>query len=73
MPSTNAGAMLSVRSNHHRRPWHRFRRYLFIILKLDNKGEGGILALSALIRGASKNEHGRRENTSFSSASPEPL
>lgn len=36
-------------------------KYLFIILKLDNKGEGGILALSALIRGASKNEHGRRE------------
>lgn len=27
-------------------------KYLFIILKLDNKGEGGILALSALIRGA---------------------
>jgi KUP system potassium uptake protein len=36
-------------------------KYLFIILKLDNKGEGGILALSALIRGASKNEQGRRE------------
>lgn len=36
-------------------------KYLFIILKLDNKGEGGILALSALIRGASKSEHGRRE------------
>lgn len=36
-------------------------KYLFIILKLDNKGEGGILALSALIRGASKHEHGRRE------------
>jgi KUP system potassium uptake protein len=27
-------------------------KYLFIILKLDNKGEGGILALSALIRSA---------------------
>lgn len=27
-------------------------KYLFIILRLDNKGEGGILALSALIRGA---------------------
>ncbi len=27
-------------------------KYLFIILKLDNKGEGGILALSTLIRGA---------------------
>jgi KUP system potassium uptake protein len=27
-------------------------KYLFIILKLDNRGEGGILALSALIRGA---------------------
>lgn len=26
-------------------------KYLFIILKLDNRGEGGILALSALIRG----------------------
>lgn len=29
-------------------------KYLFIILKLDNKGEGGILALSALIRSASR-------------------
>ena len=27
-------------------------KYLFIILRLDNRGEGGILALSALIRGA---------------------
>jgi KUP system potassium uptake protein len=36
-------------------------KYLFIILRLDNKGEGGILALSALIRGASKKEHARRE------------
>lgn len=27
-------------------------KYLFIILKLDNKGEGGILALSTLIRSA---------------------
>jgi len=35
-------------------------KYLFIILKLDNKGEGGILALSALIRGASK-QVGKRE------------
>ena len=29
-------------------------KYLFVILKLDNKGEGGILALSALIRRAVK-------------------
>lgn len=29
-------------------------KYLFVILKLDNRGEGGILALSALIRGAIK-------------------
>jgi KUP system potassium uptake protein len=29
-------------------------KYLFVILKLDNKGEGGILALSTLIRGALK-------------------
>ena len=35
-------------------------KYLFIILKLDNKGEGGILALAALIRGASKQENGKR-------------
>ena len=35
-------------------------KYLFIILRLDNKGEGGILALSALIRGASKQENGKR-------------
>ena len=27
-------------------------KYLFVILKLDNRGEGGILALSALIRSA---------------------
>jgi KUP system potassium uptake protein len=36
-------------------------KYLFFILKLDNKGEGGILALSALIRGASKSIS-KREN-----------
>ena len=35
-------------------------KYLFNILKLDNKGEGGILALSALIRGASKEGKGRK-------------
>jgi KUP system potassium uptake protein len=29
-------------------------KYLFIILKLDNRGEGGILALSTLIRRATK-------------------
>lgn len=29
-------------------------KYLFIILKLDNRGEGGILALSTLIRSTSK-------------------
>lgn len=29
-------------------------KYLFVVLKLDNRGEGGILALSALIRGAVK-------------------
>ncbi|HVJ46413.1 MAG TPA: KUP/HAK/KT family potassium transporter [Luteolibacter sp.] len=29
-------------------------KYLFMILKLDNKGEGGILSLSALIRAASR-------------------
>jgi len=29
-------------------------KYLFLILKLDNKGEGGILALSALIRSSSR-------------------
>ena len=34
-------------------------KYLFIILKLDNKGEGGILALSTLIRGALKNLGGK--------------
>ena len=34
-------------------------KYLFIILKLDNKGEGGILALSTLIRGALKSLGGK--------------
>ncbi len=34
-------------------------KYLFIILKLDNRGEGGILALSTLIRGASKRFGGK--------------
>ena len=34
-------------------------KYLFIILKLDNRGEGGILALSALIRGALKRLGGK--------------
>lgn len=34
-------------------------KYLFVILKLDNRGEGGILALSALIRGAMKNLGGK--------------
>lgn len=34
-------------------------KYLFIILKLDNRGEGGILALSTLIRGALKRLGGR--------------
>jgi KUP system potassium uptake protein len=34
-------------------------KYLFIILKLDNKGEGGILALSTLIRGALRSLGGR--------------
>lgn len=34
-------------------------KYLFIILKLDNRGEGGILALSTLIRGASKRLGGK--------------
>lgn len=29
-------------------------KYLFMILRLDNKGEGGILSLSALIRSASR-------------------
>jgi KUP system potassium uptake protein len=36
-------------------------KYLFMILRLDNKGEGGILALSALIRGKSEKNHGRRD------------
>jgi KUP system potassium uptake protein len=35
-------------------------KYLFIILKLDNKGEGGILALSALIRSVSKQDESKR-------------
>ena len=34
-------------------------KYLFVILRLDNRGEGGILALSALIRGAVKNAGGK--------------
>lgn len=34
-------------------------KYLFVILKLDNRGEGGILALSALIRGALARMGGR--------------
>jgi KUP system potassium uptake protein len=34
-------------------------KYLFVILKLDNRGEGGILALSALIRGALKKIGGK--------------
>lgn len=34
-------------------------KYLFIILKLDNKGEGGILALSTLIRSAMKGLGGK--------------
>ena len=34
-------------------------KYLFIILRLDNKGEGGILALSTLIRGALKRLGGK--------------
>ncbi len=34
-------------------------KYLFVILRLDNRGEGGILALSALIRGAAKNAGGK--------------
>ena len=34
-------------------------KYLFVILKLDNRGEGGILALSALIRGALKRIGGK--------------
>ena len=33
--------------------------YLFVILRLDNRGEGGILALSALIRGAVKRLGGK--------------
>ena len=34
-------------------------KYLFIVLKFDNRGEGGILALSALIRGAVKSLGGK--------------
>lgn len=34
-------------------------KYLYVILRLDNKGEGGILALSTLIRGALKRLGGR--------------
>ena len=34
-------------------------KYLFIILKLDNRGEGGILALSTLIRGALRSLGGK--------------
>lgn len=34
-------------------------KYLFVILKLDNRGEGGILALSALIRSAVKHCGGK--------------
>jgi KUP system potassium uptake protein len=34
-------------------------KYLFIILRLDNRGEGGILALSALIRNAMKSMIGK--------------
>ncbi len=34
-------------------------KYLFVILKLDNRGEGGILALSTLIRGALRSLGGR--------------
>ena len=38
-------------------------KYLFIILKLDNKGEGGILALSTLIRGALRSLGGKDPKT----------
>ena len=34
-------------------------KYLFFVLRLDNRGEGGILALSALIRGAVKSLGGK--------------
>jgi len=34
-------------------------KYLFIILRLDNRGEGGILSLSALIRSAAKRFGGK--------------
>jgi KUP system potassium uptake protein len=35
-------------------------KYLFVILRLDNRGEGGILALSTLIRSAAKNATARQ-------------
>lgn len=35
-------------------------KYLFVILRLDNRGEGGILALSALIRGHAKDVASQR-------------
>ncbi|MFT3990318.1 MAG: potassium transporter Kup [Luteolibacter sp.] len=38
-------------------------KYLFVILRLDNRGEGGILALSALIRSASRRLGGRDPRT----------
>lgn len=38
-------------------------KYLFIILRLDNKGEGGILALSTLIRGALRSLGGKDPQT----------
>ena len=38
-------------------------KYLFIILKLDNKGEGGILALSTLIRGGARSLGGKDPKT----------
>lgn len=34
-------------------------KYLFVILRLDNRGEGGILALSALIRSAARRFGGK--------------
>lgn len=34
-------------------------KYLFIILRLDNRGEGGILALAALVRGTMKKAGGK--------------
>ena len=38
-------------------------KYLFVILKLDNRGEGGILALSTLIRGAARGLGGKDPKT----------